>query len=83
MLRLEAGRNPYDKKLVELIGELSTRSEDFRTRWAAHDVRQHRTGVKKFHHPVVGDLDLHIETVQLTADRIALERDTVNCKVQL
>ena len=47
MLRLEAGRNPYDKKLVELIGELSTRSEDFRSRWAAHNVRFHRTGHKK------------------------------------
>jgi transcriptional regulator with XRE-family HTH domain len=68
MLRAEAGRDPYDKILTDFIGELSTRSEDFRTRWAAHDVRLHRTGVKKFHHPVVGDLDLHIETVQLIAD---------------
>lgn len=68
MLRAEAGRDPYDRTLTDLIGELSTRSEDFRTRWAAHDVRLHRTGVKKFHHPVVGDLDLHIETVRLTAD---------------
>ena len=46
MLRSEAGRNPYDKQLIELIGELSTRSEDFPTRWAAHNVRFHRTGVK-------------------------------------
>jgi hypothetical protein len=37
-----------------LVGELSTRSEDFRTRWAAHNVRLHRTGVKHKHHPVVG-----------------------------
>jgi hypothetical protein len=65
MLRLEAGRNPYDKKLVELIGELSTRSEDFRTRWAAHNVRFHRTGHKKLHHPVVGDLDLSFEAMEL------------------
>ena len=65
MLRLEAGRNPYDKKLVELIGELSTRSEDFRTRWAAHNVRFHRTGHKKLHHPVVGDLDLNFEAMEL------------------
>jgi transcriptional regulator with XRE-family HTH domain len=68
MLRAQAGRDPYDKTLTDLVGELSTRSEDFRARWAAHDVRLHRTGVKKFHHPVVGDLDLHLETVQLTAD---------------
>ena len=65
MLRSEAGRNPYDKKLVELIGELSTRSEDFRSRWAAHNVRFHRTGRKKVHHPVVGDLDLSFEAMEL------------------
>jgi MmyB-like transcription regulator ligand binding domain len=65
MLRSEAGRNPYDKKLVELIGELSTRSDDFRTRWAAHNVRFHRTGHKKLHHLVVGDLDLSFEAMEL------------------
>jgi transcriptional regulator with XRE-family HTH domain len=65
MLRLEAGRNPADKKLIELIGELSTRSEDFRARWAAHNVRFHRTGHKKLHHPVVGDLDLDFEAMEL------------------
>ncbi len=58
MLRSEAGRNPYDKALTDLIGELSTRSETFRTRWAAHNVRFHHTGRKQLHHPVVGDLDL-------------------------
>jgi len=65
MLRSEAGRNPYDKKLVELIGELSTRSETFRTRWAAHNVRFHRTGQKRLHHPVVGALDLNFEAMDL------------------
>ncbi|MEQ4209709.1 hypothetical protein [Actinopolymorpha sp. B9G3] len=61
ILRSEAGRNPHDNALTNLIGELSTRSETFRTRWAAHNVRFHRTGVKKLHHPVVGDLDLNFE----------------------
>jgi transcriptional regulator with XRE-family HTH domain len=65
MLRSEAGRNPHDKRLIELIGELSTRSEDFRTRWAAHNVRFHRTGQKKLHHPAVGDLDLNFEAMEL------------------
>ena len=65
MLRSEAGRNPHDKQLVELIGELSTRSPDFRTRWAAHNVRFHRTGQKKLHHPVVGSLDLDFEAMEL------------------
>ena len=58
ILRGAAGRNPSDKTLSNLIGELSTRSEDFHTRLAAHDVRLHRTGVKKRHHPIVGDRDL-------------------------
>jgi transcriptional regulator with XRE-family HTH domain len=68
MLRTEAGRDPYDKALTDLVGELSTRSDEFRTRWASHDVRLHRTGIKQFRHPAVGDLDLHFETMQLTAD---------------
>jgi transcriptional regulator with XRE-family HTH domain len=54
LLRTEAGRNPYDQGLTDLVGQLSTRSEEFRTRWAAHNVHLHRTGVKHFQHPVVG-----------------------------
>src|SRR6266536_5893584 len=68
ILRSEAGRDPYDRGLSDLIGELSTRSETFRTRWAAHNVRFHDTGVKRFHHPVVGDLELTFETMGLAAD---------------
>jgi transcriptional regulator with XRE-family HTH domain len=68
MLRAEAGRNPYDKGLTDLIGELSTRSEDFRQRWAAHDVMFHRTGVKRLHHPVVGGLELTYEALELPGD---------------
>ncbi|WP_329000510.1 helix-turn-helix transcriptional regulator [Kribbella sp. NBC_00709] len=68
ILRLEAGRSPHDKALTELIGELSTRSETFRTRWAAHNVRFHRTGKKKLHHPVVGDLDLDFEAMDFPSD---------------
>jgi transcriptional regulator with XRE-family HTH domain len=68
MLRTEAGRSPHDKGLSNLIGELSTRSENFRTWWAAHNVRFHRTGVKRFRHPVVGDLTLTFEALDLAAD---------------
>ena len=68
MLRTEAGRNPHDKGLSNLIGELSTRSENFRTWWAAHNVRLHRTGTKRFRHPVVGDLTLTYEALDLAAD---------------
>ena len=67
-LRGEAGRNPYDKRLSDLVGELSTRSERFRTLWAAHNVRFHRTGVKRLHHPVVGDLELSYEAFELPSD---------------
>jgi transcriptional regulator with XRE-family HTH domain len=67
MLRSEAGRNPRDKHLVELIGELSTCSEDFRARWAAHNVRFHRTGHKQLRHPVVGLLDLDFEAMEFPA----------------
>ncbi len=67
MLRSEAGRNPRDRQLIELIGELSTRSEDFRTRWAAHNVRFHRVGRKRLHHPVVGALDLDFEAMEFPA----------------
>ena len=67
MLRSEAGSNPHDKQLIELIGELSTRSEEFRTRWAAHNVRFHRTGRKCIHHPVVGVLDLNFEAMEFPA----------------
>ena len=68
LLRTEAGRNPHDKALSGLIGELSTRSEIFRTWWAAHNVRFHRTGIKRLHHPVVGDLSLTYEALDLAAD---------------
>ncbi|MEV5834519.1 helix-turn-helix transcriptional regulator [Nocardia sp. NPDC052112] len=67
MLRSEAGRNPHDKQLIELIGELSTRSADFRTRWAAHNVRFHRTGHKNLHHPAVGPLELNFEAMEFPA----------------
>jgi hypothetical protein len=68
LLRAEAGRDPYDRELSDLIGRLSTRSEDFRRRWAAHNVRIHTSGVKLFHHPVVGDLDLPFESLPLPGD---------------
>ena len=68
ILRAEAGRDPYDRRLSDLIGELSTRSEEFRVRWAAHNVKYHRTGAKRLHHPIVGDLTLAFEAFELSAD---------------
>lgn len=68
LLRGEAGRDPGNPSLTRLIGELSTRSEEFRSLWAAHDVRLHRSGLKQFRHPVVGLLDLNFEAMALEAD---------------
>jgi hypothetical protein len=67
-LRAEAGRNPYDRDLTDLVGELATRSDEFRTRWATHNVRLHTSGTKRIHHPLVGDLDVPFETIPLPAD---------------
>ena len=67
-LRMEAGRNPHDEELIALVGELSTRSDLFRRRWASQDVRLHRSGHKRLHHPVVGRLDLDVESMELPAD---------------
>lgn len=68
ILRTQSGRNPFDKRLADLIGELSMRSEEFRTRWAAHNVRRHYTGTKVFRHPVVGELELAYEAMELAED---------------
>ena len=67
LLRTEAGRTPHDSELTGLIGELVTRSDEFRTAWAKHNVRLHLTGRKSFHHPVVGDLILDFDAMELPA----------------
>lgn len=68
ILRAESGRDPYNKDLSDLVGELSTRNEEFRTMWAGHNVHRHTTGLKRFHHPVVGDIELMFNAMDLTAD---------------
>lgn len=68
ILRTEAGRSPHDRQLHDLVGELSTRSDEFRTRWASHNVRHHGSGTKRFHHPVVGDLILAYEGLEMAAE---------------
>lgn len=68
LLRSAVGRAPYDRILSDLIGELSTRSDNFRTLWAAHDVRLHHSGNKNVHHPIVGDLDLVFEGLAIASN---------------
>ncbi|MET9147756.1 MULTISPECIES: helix-turn-helix transcriptional regulator [unclassified Streptomyces] len=67
LLRTEAGRAPGDTELTGLIGELVTRSDAFRTAWAKHNVRLHYTGRKAFRHPVVGDITLDFDSMELPA----------------
>ncbi|GAA5088159.1 helix-turn-helix transcriptional regulator [Microbacterium yannicii] len=64
-LRTEAGRDPHSKALHDLVGELSTRSDHFRSLWGRHDVWEHQSGVKRFHHHAVGDLTLHFDGLDL------------------
>lgn len=68
MMRAEAGRDPHDKALQDLVGELSTQSDTFRRIWGAHDVRRHGAGTKRFRHPLVGDLTLAYEELAITAE---------------
>jgi transcriptional regulator with XRE-family HTH domain len=68
VMRAEAGRDPHDRGLQDLVGELSTRSETFRRLWGAHNVRTHGTGTKRFHHPDVGELLLAYEELAITAE---------------
>jgi transcriptional regulator with XRE-family HTH domain len=68
LLRSEAGRNPFERELSDLVGELSTRSDEFRGHWATHNVRLHDKGEKRFNHPVIGELDLSYNRIELPAD---------------
>jgi hypothetical protein len=68
ILRAAAGRDPYDRDLSDLVGELATQSEAFRTHWAAHNVRFHATAVKDLRHPAVGELSLSFNRLEITAD---------------
>ncbi|GAA4390046.1 helix-turn-helix domain-containing protein [Tsukamurella soli] len=67
-LRGYAGQHPHDRRLTDLIGELVTRSDEFRTRWAQYNLHFHRLGIKRIHHPLVGDLELDYEALDLPAD---------------
>ena len=68
LLRVAAGHDPYDRKISDLVGELSTRSDDFRVRWARHNVKVHTTGTKTVNHPLVGELHLDFESLDLPGD---------------
>lgn len=68
VLNLYAGRYPHDPQLAELIGELSVRDRDFRRWWADHDVLRHTFGTKRLHHPLVGELTLAYEALNVADD---------------
>ena len=71
-LRREVGRNPNSRSLSDLVGELTTRSDEFSTRWARHDVRAHRTADKTLHNPIVGDIDLTGDALELAGDGLVI-----------
>jgi transcriptional regulator with XRE-family HTH domain len=71
-LRAEAGRNPHDRSLTDLVGELATRSDEFRVRWARHNVKHHRTAAKRLHNALVGDIDLTGEAMELPGDGLVI-----------
>ncbi len=71
-LRAEAGRNPLDRSLTDLIGELTARSHPFATKWAQHNVRLHRTATKRLHNSVVGDLELTGDALELAGDGLTI-----------
>jgi transcriptional regulator with XRE-family HTH domain len=66
--RIEAGRTPFDRSLTDLIGELTTRSDAFRTWWASHNVRLHTSATKTLHNPVVGELEVTGEALTLASE---------------
>ncbi|MEU0239498.1 helix-turn-helix transcriptional regulator [Nocardiopsis sp. NPDC006198] len=68
MLHLTAAKNPHDNDLSNLIGELATRSDNFRVRWASRNVHEHRAGTKRVHHEIVGDIDLVYEALALAGE---------------
>jgi transcriptional regulator with XRE-family HTH domain len=71
-LRTEAGRNPLDRNLSDLIGELATRSQEFRARWARHDVRLHRSATKRLRHPIIGEIELTGDALELSGDGLTV-----------
>ncbi len=68
LLHQAVGRDPYDEELVRLIGQLSTRSPEFRALWASHDVIRYQRGTKRYHHSKVGDVEFGYESFELTTD---------------
>jgi transcriptional regulator with XRE-family HTH domain len=68
VMRAEAGRDPHNRAMQDLVGELSTQSDTFRRLWGSHDVRTHGTGTKRFNHPDVGEVEFAYEELALTAE---------------
>ncbi|WP_055508978.1 helix-turn-helix transcriptional regulator [Nonomuraea pusilla] len=68
ILRLEAGRHPHDRRLADLVGELTLRSPEFSTWWNDHRVLRRTHGTKHYRHPVVGDLHFAYESFQPPGD---------------
>ena len=68
MLRLDAGRHPDDRRLADLLGELTMGSPEFTTWWNDHHVFLRTHGAKLYHHPEVGELHFSYEALHLPDD---------------
>jgi hypothetical protein len=71
-LRIEAGRNPLDRGLTDLVGELATRSDEFRSRWARHNARLHRTAVKPLRNQLVRNIELTGDALEIPREDLTL-----------
>jgi transcriptional regulator with XRE-family HTH domain len=56
--RGRVGNDIDDPRVVQLVGELSLGSEEFRTAWARHDVKPIQSKSIRMDHPQVGELSL-------------------------
>lgn len=68
LLHAATAEDPYDRELIDVVGTLSTQSEEFRDLWASHDIFRYRSGAKLLTHSEVGDLELGYESFELSTD---------------
>jgi len=68
LLHAATARDPHDSELINIVGTLSTQSDEFRTSWADHDVFRYRSGAKLLTHSIVGDLEFGYESFELSTD---------------
>ncbi|MFB7012419.1 MULTISPECIES: helix-turn-helix domain-containing protein [unclassified Streptomyces] len=64
-LQQTAASTPEDPRILELVGELSVRSREFRSLWAREYTRGPPYDIKQVYHSGVGDLELRHEALKI------------------